>query len=67
MSSLWLEVYSGHGYGAGIPIWFQKALFAALTPIALLQGYRLAMPPMKLAAPPDNWARQIKSEKDLQL
>jgi hypothetical protein len=44
-----------HVYGAGIPIWFQKVLFAALTPIALLQGYRLAMPPMKLVAPPDNW------------
>jgi hypothetical protein len=37
------------------PIWFQKALFAALTPIALLQDYRLAMPPMKLGAPPDKW------------
>jgi hypothetical protein len=47
-----------------IPIWFQKALFAALTPIALLQGYRLAMPPMKLVAPLDNWPP--KSEKDLQ-
>jgi hypothetical protein len=29
-------------------------LFAALTPIALLQGYSLAMPPRRLEAPPDN-------------
>jgi hypothetical protein len=28
-----------------------EVLFAALTPIALLQGYRLAMPPTKLVAP----------------
>jgi quercetin dioxygenase-like cupin family protein len=55
LRALALHAFAGHGYGAGIPIWFQKALFAALSPIALLQGYRLAMPPMKLVAPPDNW------------
>ncbi len=55
LRALALHAFAGHGYGAGIPIWFQKVLFAALTPIALLQGYRLAMPPTKLVAPQDNW------------
>ena len=51
LRALALHAFAGHGYGAGIPIWFQKVLFAALTPIALLQGYRLAMPPIKLVVP----------------
>ena len=45
--ALALHAFARHGYGAGIPIWFQKALFATLTLIALLQGYRLAVPPLK--------------------
>jgi hypothetical protein len=51
LRALALHAFAGHGYGAGIPIWFQKMLFAALTPIAVLQGYRLAVPPMKLNGP----------------
>jgi quercetin dioxygenase-like cupin family protein len=47
LRALALHAFARHGYGAGIPTWFQKVLFAALTPIALLQGYRLAMPPLK--------------------
>jgi hypothetical protein len=47
LRALALHAFARHGYGAGIPIWFQKVLFAALTPIALLQGYRLAVPPLK--------------------
>ncbi|MFI0849624.1 cupin domain-containing protein [Mesorhizobium sp. IMUNJ 23232] len=40
-----LHAFRGHAYGHGIPVWFQKLLFAVLSPIALLMGYRLAMPP----------------------
>jgi hypothetical protein len=47
LRALALHAFAGHGYGAGIPILFQKALFAALTPIALLHGYRLAIKPRK--------------------
>jgi hypothetical protein len=50
LRALALHAFAGHGYGAGIPIWFQRVLFAALTPIALLLGYSLAMPPMKSVA-----------------
>jgi hypothetical protein len=42
-----LHAYSNHGYAAGIPVWFQKGLFVVLTPIALLRGYRLAIPPRR--------------------
>jgi quercetin dioxygenase-like cupin family protein len=54
LRALALHAFAGHGYGAGIPIWFQKVLFAALTPIAVLQGYRLAVSPMKLDGPMDS-------------
>lgn len=47
LRSLALHAYAGHGYGDGIPIWLQKAVFAALTPVALLSGYRLAVPPRR--------------------
>ena len=47
LRSLALHAYYGHAYGAGIPIWVQKLVFAVLTPVALLKGYRLAMPPRK--------------------
>ena len=54
LRALALHAFAGHGYGAGIPIWLQKVLFAALAPLALLQGYSLAVPPRRLGAPPDN-------------
>ena len=47
LRALVLHSYAGHGYAAGIPVWFQKGLFAALTPVALIRGYRLAVPPRK--------------------
>ena len=40
-----LHTYKDHAYGHGIPVWFQKALFAALSPVAWLKGYRLAVRP----------------------
>lgn len=61
LRALALHAFAGHGYGAGIPIWLQKVLFAALTPIALLQGYSLAMPPRRLEAPPDNGPKERKA------
>ena len=45
LRALALHAYAGHGYSAAFPIWFQRALFAALTPFALLKGYRLNVPP----------------------
>ena len=54
LRALAIHAFAGHGYGAGIPIWLQKVLFAALTPIALLQGYSLAMPPRRLEPSQDN-------------
>ncbi len=51
LRSLALHAFAGHGYGDGIPVWVQKAVFAALTPVALLSGYRLAMPPKRRRAP----------------
>jgi len=45
LRALALHAYTGHGYSAAFPIWFQRALFAALTPFALLRGYRLDVPP----------------------
>ena len=47
LRALALHAFSGHGYGAGIPIWLQRISFSALTPIALLQGYSLAIPPKR--------------------
>ncbi len=47
LQAMALHAFSGHGYGAGIPVWFQKLLFAALSPVAWLSGYSLAMPPRK--------------------
>jgi hypothetical protein len=57
LQALALHAFSGHGYGAGIPIWLQKMLFAALTPLALLQGYSLAVSPRRLGAPPNKLAK----------
>jgi quercetin dioxygenase-like cupin family protein len=54
LRALALHAFAGHGYGAGIPIWLQKVLFAALTPLALLRGYSLAVPPRRLGAPPNS-------------
>ncbi|MGE3365840.1 MAG: cupin domain-containing protein [Rhizobiaceae bacterium] len=42
-----LHAYKDHAYGHGIPVWFQKLLFAVLSPIAWLKGYRLAIPPRR--------------------
>jgi quercetin dioxygenase-like cupin family protein len=47
LRALALHAYAGHGYAAGIPIWVQKALFAALSPVAVLKGYRLSVPPRR--------------------
>jgi quercetin dioxygenase-like cupin family protein len=47
LRALALHAYAGHGYAAGIPIWFQKALFAVLSPVARLKGYRLLVPPRR--------------------
>ena len=47
LRALALHAYAGHAYGDGIPIWLQKSVFAALTPIALARGYRLMMPPIR--------------------
>jgi len=60
LRALALHAFAGHGYGAGIPIWLQKVLFAALTPLALLQGYSLAVPPRRLGALPNNGPKQRK-------
>ena len=51
LRSLALHAFYGHAYGAGIPVWVQKRVFATLTPVALLKGYRLAMPPRKRGRP----------------
>lgn len=47
LQALALHAYAGHGYGDGIPVWVQRVVFAALTPVALLRGYRLAIRPRK--------------------
>jgi mannose-6-phosphate isomerase-like protein (cupin superfamily) len=44
--ALVLHRYRGHLYLAGIPIFVQKLLFAALSPLARLRGYRLAIEPL---------------------
>lgn len=45
LRALALHAYAGHGYAADFPIWLQKALFAALAPMARLKGYRLSVMP----------------------
>jgi quercetin dioxygenase-like cupin family protein len=45
LRSLALHAYAGHGYGDGIPVWLQKTVFALLAPVAITQGYRLAVRP----------------------
>jgi quercetin dioxygenase-like cupin family protein len=50
LRSLALHAYSGHGYAAHLPVWLQRGVFAALTPIALLKGYRLAVRPRRQRA-----------------
>jgi mannose-6-phosphate isomerase-like protein (cupin superfamily) len=47
LRALALHAFYGHAYGYGIPVWVQKLLFAALAPVAMLKGYRLAVPPRK--------------------
>src|SRR5829696_10185867 len=47
LRALALHAYAGHGYAAGIPVWFQKVVFAALSPVAILKGYRLAVAPRR--------------------
>lgn len=43
--ALFLHAYRGHLYIAGPPVWLQKILFASITPLSLLRGYRLAVKP----------------------
>jgi Cupin domain len=45
LRALALHAYADHGYAAANPVWLQKTLFAVLTPVALLRGYRLSVPP----------------------
>lgn len=45
LQALTFHAYRGHGYGDGIPVWVQRLVFAVLTPVALLKGYRLAVRP----------------------
>ena len=47
LRALALNAFYGHAYWAGIPVRVQKLVFAVLTPVALLKGYRLAMPPRR--------------------
>jgi hypothetical protein len=47
LQTMALLAYRGHGYGQGIPVWLQRLVFAVLTPIALMRGYRLAVPPRR--------------------
>jgi len=43
--ALALHTFKDHLYLAGPPIWLQKLLFAALSPLARLLGYRALIPP----------------------
>jgi mannose-6-phosphate isomerase-like protein (cupin superfamily) len=43
--ALVLHTYRDHLYLAGIPVFAQKLLFAALSPLARLRGYRLEVEP----------------------
>jgi quercetin dioxygenase-like cupin family protein len=47
LRALALHAYADHGYAAAIPVWLQKGVFAVLTPIALLKGYRLSVAPRR--------------------
>jgi hypothetical protein len=47
LRSLALHAFAGHGYGDGNPVWIQKVVFATPTPVALLRGFRLAVPPRR--------------------
>lgn len=47
LRALALHAFAGHAYGDGVPVWFQRMVFAALTPVAVARGYRLAMPPRR--------------------
>lgn len=44
--ALVLHTYWGHLYLAGIPIFVQKLLFGALSPLARLRGYRVEIKPV---------------------
>ena len=46
LRALALHAYAGHGYSAAFPIWFQRALFAALTTLRASQR----IPPRRAAA-----------------
>jgi len=45
LMALTLHTYRDHFYLAGPPVWVQKALFAALAPLARLCGYRVIVRP----------------------
>jgi mannose-6-phosphate isomerase-like protein (cupin superfamily) len=45
--ALVLHTYRDHLYLAGVPIWLQKLLFAAIAPVARWRGYRLAIEPLE--------------------
>ncbi|MGL5138067.1 MAG: hypothetical protein ACRC7G_09895 [Beijerinckiaceae bacterium] len=44
--ALVLHTYRDHLYLAGIPLIVQKLLFAAVSPLARLRGYRTAIEPL---------------------
>jgi quercetin dioxygenase-like cupin family protein len=50
--ALVLHTYRNHLYLARIPIVVQRLLFAALSPLARLQGYRLAIEPLESRSQP---------------
>ena len=43
--ALLLHSYRDHLYLAGIPVFVQKLIFAALSPLARVRGYRLEVEP----------------------
>jgi quercetin dioxygenase-like cupin family protein len=47
LRALALHAYRGNGYAGDVPIWVQKAVFAALAPVALLWGCRLSVRPRR--------------------
>ncbi|MCB2115960.1 MAG: cupin domain-containing protein [Rhodobacteraceae bacterium] len=47
LQALTFGAFRGQGYAADIPVWLQTLVFAVLTPIALLKGYRLAVRPQR--------------------
>jgi quercetin dioxygenase-like cupin family protein len=48
LRALALHAYAGHGYSAEFPVLVQRALFAVLTPVARLRGYRLSVEPRRI-------------------